>query len=109
MSLLKEATFRIGLRLMCLVRPFFVVEIDAGISRIIVSLVVFAFFFLKTFVAGPGVKLRAIHGEMLVGNQARLISSFQYFMEKFLGNLSFEKPLPIFRKYRFLPDAAIGV
>ena len=62
---------------------------------------------MKTLVARPGFDQRPVHTEVLVGQQVRFACLGQDQLEEFLGDLTFQKPVPIFGEHRRHPHRLV--
>src|SRR5579884_4166357 len=87
-----QPRFRVGGRLMRVVRPLLPVEMDRRIAGIVGRCGRLApLLLLKALLAGPSFDQRPVYGEVLVAQQSVLFRDSQDFLEEGLGHVAPEQ------------------
>ena len=103
-----EPRVRIGRRGVSIVGALLALEVGllvlapgAGGGRVLFVLA------LETLLTGPSFDERAVHREVLAGEDLSLLGLLQDLLEELPGDLLLQKPLPILRKGGRMPDLVI--
>jgi hypothetical protein len=102
-----EPSFRIGRRLVSIVRSLFSMKINRRIAWIIRSLICRCVFLDKTLLAGPRLNQRPINRKVLVTDQIMFSGQTKHLLKEFGGNIGFQETIPVLAEHRVIPHTLI--
>ena len=108
-SLARQLRIRIGLRLMGFVGPLLAMKIHRRVTGIIGRCGRLLFLRLKALQARPGFQQRAVHREVLVGNQTRFPRPLHHLRQKLLGHRRLQQAVAVLGKRGRIPHLLVQV